>query len=290
MNVLLTGATGFLGSRLTRAFLGEGHSVIALKRGASDLRRLADVRDDVTFFDLDRIDLVTPFKEQGPIDAVVHTSTCYGRAGETATQVFEANTLFPLRLLEIAHFFNTNTFFNTDTILYPYLNAYALSKKQFVDWGRLFSAARKIRFVNIRLDHMYGPGDDPSKFTAWIIEQCLANVPEIKLTEGQQRRDFIYIDDVVAGYGTLLQHATALGNGFQEIGLDSGHSGTVRGFVESVHRLTESSSLLNFGALPSREHEFMESQADTQRLHALGWRSSTDLEAGIKKTIEESKL
>jgi len=151
------------------------------------------------------------------------------------------------------------------------------------------SANSQIRFVNIRLEHMYGPGDDASKFTSWIIEQCLANVPEIKLTPGEQRRDFIYIDDVVAGYSTLLAQAGLLANGYQEVGLGSGHAGTVREFVETVHRLSKSKAELGFGALPYREHELMQSQADTRSLQAMGWRCRTALEAGIKNTIEERK-
>lgn len=286
MNLILTGATGFLGSHLARAFVQEGHRVIALKRQTSDLNRLADVRSDVIFYDLDNLDLAKPFTEQGPIDAVIHTATSYGRAGELATQVFEANTAFPLRLLETATRFNTDTFFNTDTILYPYLNAYALSKKHFTEWGRQLVAHERIRFVNICLEHMYGPGDDPKKFTTWIVDRCLKHEPEIKLTLGEQRRDFIYITDAIAAYMRLLECTTALGAGFQEVGLGSGVAGTVRSFVETVHQLCASRSHLCFGALPYRDHEQMESRANTQRLRDLGWKCHTSLREGLLNMIE----
>ncbi len=61
---------------------------------------------------MEGLDLARPFQEHGKVDAMIHTATCYGRQEENATVVFEANTGFPLRLLEAA------TFFNTDTILY----------------------------------------------------------------------------------------------------------------------------------------------------------------------------
>ena len=140
-----------------------------------------------------------------PSKAVVHTATCYGRNRETPLEVFEANLKFPLDLLEKAALFSTDTFFNTDTILYKYLNGYSLSKHQFVEWGKQYADEHKIKFCNIKLEHMYGPGDDDSKFTTYVINSCLNNVPEVKLTLGEQERDFIYIDDVVSAYQLLLK-------------------------------------------------------------------------------------
>ena len=105
MKILLTGATGYLGSHLARAFVAEGHDVIALKRQTSKLHRLAGIEQQLYFYDVENLDLAKPFQEQGPIDVVVHTATSYGRAGESASEVFESNAAFPLRLLEMANFF-----------------------------------------------------------------------------------------------------------------------------------------------------------------------------------------
>jgi CDP-paratose synthetase len=291
MNIVLTGATGYLGSHLASAFVADGHEVTILKRRNSSLRRLMGLQDSLHSYDLDGLDLAEPFQARGPIDVVVHTATCYGRAGESATEVSAANTAFPLRLLEAAiscdtdTFVNTDTFFNTNAILYPHLNAYALSKKHFADWGRQLSADGTIRFVNVRLEHLYGPGDDASKFATWIVKQCLDNVPEIQLTAGEQRRDFINIADAVSAYQTVLPASGALASGFIEIGLGSGVPISVRDFVETAHRLSGSASQLRFGALPYRENEQMHSAADISGLAALGWHCRTGLEEGIRAMI-----
>ena len=60
-------------------------------------------------------------------------------------------------------------------------------------------------FINMRLEHFYGPGDADSKFTAHVMNSCLRNVPELKLTLGEQRRDFFYIEDVVSAYLIILE-------------------------------------------------------------------------------------
>ena len=296
MNILLTGATGYLGSHLAKVFVDNGHLVVALKRKTSSLRRLdADLQKKLFFYDIDTLNFALPFKNHGPFDAVVHASTCYGRGGESVGDIFEANIGFPLRLLEIAASYKTGTFLNTDTFFsrdassYSYLNEYSLSKKQFAEWGRQYSSNRRIRFVNIRLEHLYGPGDNPSKFTTWLVEQCVRNVTSIELTPGEQLRDFIYIDDVTSAYTCLLQHVEELSKGFVELGLGTGKPIRLRDFVELVNRLSHSHTKLLFGALPYRDHEIMSSSANTHQLAAFGWRCNTELSQGIMSMINALK-
>lgn len=288
MKVILTGATGFLGSHLAYELLKQNNQVIALKRRTSNLKRIQSILPDLSTYDLDTCDLTQPFKDHGKIDAIIHTATCYGRHNENPSEVFEANLMFPMRLLEAAAFFKT-TFFNTDTISYKYLNNYSLSKKQFVEWGKGFTKSEKMTFANIRLEHMYGSGDDESKLTTHVIKSCLANVPELKLTLGEQRRDFIYIDDVVSAYMILLEKAKSQAEEFQEYDLGSGKAIKIREFVETVHKMTQSRTHLNFGALPYRENEIMQSEADIRLLKSLGWSCQIDLTEGIKLVMEEIK-
>ncbi|NCC33187.1 MAG: NAD-dependent epimerase/dehydratase family protein [Chloroflexia bacterium] len=290
MRILLTGATGYLGSHLAKAFVADGHQIVALKRQTSSLHRLNGIQDQVCFYDAENIDLARPFQEQGPINAVVHTSTCYGRAGESTSQVFETNTAFPLRLLETAVFFNTDTFVNTDTILYPYLNAYSLSKKQFAEWGRKLSDSARMRFINIQLEHMYGPGDEPSKFATWVARQCLKNVERLALTSGEQRRDFIAVEDVVNAYLTIFQSLEAMKPGYSLVPVGSGRAISIRSLVEMIHCMTASNSKLDFGAIPQRASEPMESKADITWLLALGWVPRTSIDDGLKNLIADEEL
>jgi len=283
--ILLTGATGFLGSHLARALVVRGHRVLVLKRPSSNVERIASILPALTIYDIKGTDLSLPFRRHEKVDAVIHAATCNGRNGESAAEILDANAAFPLRLLETAASFKTETFFNADTVLDKNTNAYALSKHHFFEWGKLFAGGEKIRFVNVRLEHIYGPGDDASKFTARVIKDCLANVAEIKLTPGDQKRDFVYIDDVVAAYDILMEHANRQTEYFQEYGLGSGVAVTIREFVETVHQLTGSTTRLNFGALPYRENEIMNSDADTKALMSLGWRCCTTLANGIRKTV-----
>jgi CDP-paratose synthetase len=287
MQVIVTGATGFLGSSLVKALANSGHQVIILKRSTSDTGRLLHVLSRITAYDVDCTNIAEVFAKHSPIDAVIHTATCYGRKGESTSEILTANTLFPLKVLEAAVKHNVPLFINTDTVLDKQVNSYALSKKQFQEWGRQFAASGRIRFINLNLEHMYGPGDDESKFTTHVVNSCQKNVPELLLTLGEQKRDFIYIDDVVSAYMLLLKNAPQGRGAYLEFDVGSGQAISIREFVEIVHKLTNSQTKLCFGAVPYRTNEIMASNSNTDALKALGWKSATDLETGITACINE---
>ncbi|EKD99134.1 MAG: CDP-paratose synthase [uncultured bacterium] len=288
MKILLTGASGFLGSALALHWLHAGHQVALLVRTTSQLDRLRGLEAS---FDIGRCTSnveVEAFVTKVQPEAVVHTACAYGRQDETSLQLFDANLRLGLIVLQaLQHAAQPVTLINTGSALAPEVSPYALSKHQFAQWGRMLAteSGGQVKFVNVLLQHMYGPGDDPSKFTTHVLHACHRNDPVLKLTAGEQTRDFIYIDDVVSAYDTLLTQSHQF-DAVLDIEVGSGVAPTIRQFVETAHHLTASHTKLLFGALPYRANEAMHCVANIDRMTQLGWHPAFDLNAGLKKTIE----
>jgi CDP-paratose synthetase len=290
VNILITGASGFLGSALAKHWVQAGHQLTLMVRHTSSLRRVEALLPAVHLAkcksDSDIIQLI----QNTEPDVIVHTACAYGRRGETALHVFDANVRLGMLLLDGVLGGSTGGrvgFINTCTVLEPSVSNYALSKQQFAQWGDAQAQQNpaRLQFVNIRLQHMYGPGDLPSKFTSHVLHACQRHQPQLALTAGEQCRDFIYIDDVVSAYDVVAQKLNEFSVSDQ-IDVGSGNAPPLRSFVEEVHALTGSLTELQFGAIPYRANEAMLCKADTRRLKNLGWQPAYSLEQGLKKTIE----
>jgi nucleoside-diphosphate-sugar epimerase len=245
---------------------------------------LSKILDRVNFFELDQSPLESVFHLFGPIDAIVHCATDYGRKSVDVAQMVEANLMLPLRLLQAGLKHGVRVFINSDTYLEKGVNEYSLSKKQLLDWLQVYSDRLSCR--NMRLEHFYGPGDDPTKFVSWLIEQFRQGVAEIPLTPGRQKRDFIYIDDVVEAYRLVLEHALMGSKGYVQYDVGSGVSIELRELVERIRKLFPGvSTEPKFGAIPYRPNEVMASKIDIRPLAELGWELRTSLEDGLSKTI-----
>lgn len=283
--IVITGGTGYLGSHLVRRLQDAPGGVVVLTRARSNTRRLEGLRCRQVRMDEREPEQI--LRSLGRVDAMVHCATDYGRAGQGDETVFQANTVTPLRWLAAACAVEVPTFVNTDTALPHETSAYSLSKAQFREWARRSAARGEIGFLNLRLEHFYGAGDDASKFTTHVIRSCLAGVEELSLTPGKQQRDFVHVDDVVEAYALLLGLTAT--TGWREFDVGSGVPVTIRTFVETVKRLTNAPTRLTFGALPYRAREPMQSAADTRPLRALGWVPCLGLEDGLRRTIDEER-
>ncbi|RTQ94289.1 NAD-dependent epimerase/dehydratase family protein [Lysinibacillus telephonicus] len=285
-NVLFTGSTGYLGSYLVKKFVENGWYVFSLVRNKSKLDRLSSV--------VSKIRIIYSIEElislNINIDLIVHCATNYGRKNETLEQIFQSNVVFPLKIFNYAKSQKKCDFINIDTILEKNTNNYSLSKKQFLEVIKLNEGELNGSIINIKFDHFYGPNDDPSKFVENIIKSCINNVKAIDLTYGEQKRDFIYIDDLIDALDIIVQKTINTENKtYKEFFIGTGKSITIRKLVELVHKYTNSKSSLNFGALPYRKNEVMDSNLDNSKVTALGWIPKISIEKGIQNCIASSR-
>lgn len=291
MTVLLTGATGFLGSRLLEQLLNCGKEVIAIKRSSSSFTRLYSVQQHprLHLFDIDLHDPETLFA-QWPVDTIIHTATDYGRSATPLSSILEANLLLPMRLAELGQKFGIRCFINTDTFYtknlcsYSNLASYSLSKRTLRQW--LDPLGSTLNVYHVRLEHVYGPFDSSTKFVEHVVQKvAVEQVPQLALTHGHQRRDFVFLDDVVQGFLILVDAKPKEASGVEDFEIGMGRSMQVRKFVSLVKEISRSHTELRFGDINYRDDEIMNSKADTARMINLGWRPLVEPSDGIQRIL-----
>lgn len=284
MRVLLTGATGFFGSHLTRALIARGHEAAIIKRHGSRLDRIAGLVPDHLCHDIENspAEFILKFRP----DALIHLATCYGRRGEGVHELFRTNVCLPMRLMEAADGAGVPLFVNADTSLPAEISPYAMSKSHFAHWCKLAVNSGAIRVMNIRMESVYGPDDDDTKFVTQLVRSLVRNDPDFPMTAGNQCRDFIFVEDAALAFALLLENASQqAGSPWIEAEVGTGTMTSIRQFAETAHRLAKSETRLNFGAKPPRPGELMQTRADIRKLEALGWGGGRGLEAGLGATI-----
>lgn len=283
--ILLTGASGFLGSYVLENLVNNSYPVTVLKRSSSDLARIKHLVPFAKFYDIDKVKIDNTFDNEN-IDIIIHTACCYGRQNESDQNIFDTNVLFGKELLETAIRNKVKLFINTGTFLARDINTYSLTKNKFSEW--LKTKSNEIKIINIKPDYIFGPKDDETKFLPWLLAQFENNVKRIPLTDGSQYRDFIYIDDVVSAYMILISKFSCLPN-YTDIELGTGTSVSLRSFIQLVHKIYNSkfstTSILGFGDLESRPFEQKEIYVDIHVLKKLGWKKKNSLKESLEKII-----
>lgn len=284
--ILITGGTGYLGSNIINAFR-EKYQFILLKRGDSDTKRISPSLEYLTVYDVE--DLNVDLAGRLEVDVILHCATNYGRRGDAAVDMLEANLILPLKLISLfGKQKKQPRFINTDTVLDKGVSAYSLSKNQFKEWMRFLSS--ETVFLNLQLEHFFGPSDDKTKFVSFIIDAFINNAPELNLTKGEQRRCFTYIDDIVSAFEIIIDKIDEFQPGFTEFQLSSDEPIVVRDFVEMTKRLAgNTATKLNFGAVPYRDGEPMSFEIDSKPIRDLGWKPKVTVEAGLTNSILSDK-
>lgn len=280
----MTGATSFVGSHLLLSLITEGYSIIALKRPSTDPTIVNTMIEWVNISDLEK-------KSKLPenIHAIIHIATDYGRDGTSISEQYNCNVLLPVKLLELMPTLKTKLFISTDSFFgkyeqqYGYMRLYMASKRHFVELSKIYVEEHPdVCFINLRLEHVYGEKDKVGKLIPYVINK-MKNNEDIDCTTAKQKRDFIYIDDVVSAYMKVLKGNLNAGHYDVEVG--TGQSVELKEMFELIKKETKSNSNINYGIIAMRNDEIMESHANITFLNQIGWNAEYSLHQGIKKML-----
>ncbi len=202
--------------------------------------------------------------------------------------MFKANIELPTKLLELGTKHEVNFFINTHTFGSSKYGLYSSMKNSFIEIAKYSTANFKVKFINMKLEAMYGEKDDCSKFIPFVIKSILQD-SEIKATEGVQKRDFIYVKDVVDAYLKVLDNLGNLNKNFIEFEIGTGNSISLRDLLSKIEEAINKKANINikWGAISYKKNEIFDSKANIEKAkNILGWYPNYDLNSGLKKTIK----
>jgi nucleoside-diphosphate-sugar epimerase len=161
---------------------------------------------------------------------------------------------------------------------------YGASKAAGTLWSLALARHWELNATAVRIFHIYGPGEAPHRLVSGLVRDLRCGRP-VEMSPGDQKRDLLYVDDVVSG---LLAAAGAAPGGVYN--LCSGAPVTVREVAHTAARvLDRPADLLRFGALPYRPGEPLWLVGNPDRFQAAtGWKPVFTLEAGIRAMMEAS--
>lgn len=218
------------------------------------------------------------------LDVVIHAATCYGRGGEKFSEIMSGNLVFPLKILELMG--DQGIFINIDTVLEDNVSAYSFSKGSFRKACQfLIEQGFKGKIINVRLHSFYGLTPSKSDLIYNLTRQFLQNITPIDLTKCEQKRDFIFIEDVVSGVASIVENLDSFPAGFSEVDIGSGRALPLKDIVMMIKEATKSHSEINFGAIALRRNEPMNLCADITKMQKLNWHPTVSIEEGITKII-----
>jgi nucleoside-diphosphate-sugar epimerase len=302
--VFITGASGFIGSNLTRRSLDKGAEVFINIRKTSDIWRIGDILDEVNIIPVDITEydkLKDSLKEIRP-DIIFHTAT-YGGSGEqkNTEKIVETNIIGTVNLVRSCRDTNVNLFVNTgssseygikdtamtESCLLEPVTEYGASKAAATLYCQTITYSEKLPIVTLRLFSPYGQYEQKSRLVPSLILSALLKINP-KIASRQFVRDFIFIEDVLDAYEAVIDINNARGKIFN---IGSGQQHSVGEVVDTIIQLlgNEVTYEIDFPQVWKSEPTFW--QADIQRAKSeLYWEPKYSLEKGLTATIDWFKV
>jgi nucleoside-diphosphate-sugar epimerase len=289
-NIIVTGATGFIGPHLCEKLAGLGSNVFAVSRNYST--HLDTSKINYESVDLSDIEQVRRMLERIKPNYVFHLAgqAIGSRDLKIVPTTFQSNLVTTLNMLLETTRQKTGRMIITGSLEEPVSDdheiipssPYAISKWAASGYARMFHKLYNTPAVIIRLFMVYGPGrQEERKLIPYVINNLLKDTPP-KLSSGNRDVDWVFIDDVVDG---LLYTAIADGIDGQTVDIGSGTLVSTRDFVKKIKELMNSSTELLFGSLKERPMEQVRKANIERTFSQIKWKPKTGLEDGLKQTI-----
>jgi nucleoside-diphosphate-sugar epimerase len=303
---LITGIGGFIGSSLARALLAKNEQVRGVDNFATGKREnLQEILSRIDFREADILDLDAMHNASAGVDFVLHQAaipsvpkSVLDPVGSNQANVDgTVNVLVAARdakVKRVVYAASSSAYGDTPTLpkheamtpdpISPYAVAKLASERYMISFFRCY----RLETVSLRYFNIFGPHQDPSSqysgVLAKFITQMLRGEQPSIYGDGEQSRDFTYIDNAVEA-NLLACHAPASQTAGKVFNVATGRRVTLNETFQLLRGMTAYKGQPNYG--PERGGDIKHSLADiSQAEKYLGYKPKVDFEEGLRRTVE----
>ncbi len=298
--ILLTGATGFLGSAVLRQIIQDGNLPIALVRPGSDLSKLENIQgfQSFTYDSILNDSLIDQLKQYKPT-ALIHVAwRRKGSKGYERNGAYHVVDNVPLALDSVRlaqavgcsqwlgigsreEYGNISGIIDESCPTFPG-TVYGQAKLSAC-WATLgLCNSYGIKGSWVRCFSLYGLFDDPSRFITYVAGE-ISKGSSPNLTKCEQQVDYLYVDDAARGILSIIyQQVSGIFN------LGYGQAISLKTIAETICELLNSSVKPNYGAIPYHPGQAMLMQADVTKIQQMtGWQPEVIIKQGLEMVVKE---
>ena len=308
MRYLVTGGAGFIGSSTVDELVRRGHSVVVLDDLSSGKEEnLVEVRNKITFMKGSVTDLETVQKAMHQAEYVIHLAarTSVPRSVKDPLETNRINVEGTLNVLVAARdnkikrfVFAASSSAYGETPILPKaesmpptpVSPYGVSKCVGELYAQTFGRCYGLENVSLRYFNVYGPRQDPDSPYSGVLSRFLAafldDEQPVVFGDGEQTRDFTFVDDAVQANLLACEAPSASGGVF-----NVGASGRIslNQALQILRRITGKNLEAKYDA--PREGDIRDSQADiTKAREVLGYEPAVQFEEGLARAFDWYRL
>ena len=279
--VLVSGATGFIGSELTKSLVQHGAHVTAVTRSRPTNEGIEWLEvQDYDQFPSEKIDESNP-------EIIFHLATRF-QAAHTLSDISElirSNVEFGVKLLESAktldaRFVNVSSSWqHFEGKSYSPVSLYAATKQAFADIAMYYQETG-LDFRDLAIYDTYGPTDKRNKLIRLLLLAASSGTP-IEMGAGNQLINLLYVTDVVNAIMLIAEDPMQQSTGSQAFVARAGDSISIRELVATIERVTGRSINAQWGSRPERLREMLTDWKFGQALP--NWKPKVSLEEGLEQ-------